>query len=79
MLLERLDATRPLSAVADTRALQILAELLARLVVVPAPHGLRHLAGIAAAMLGGGASRGLDPARPGRPTAGADAGLPSRS
>jgi streptomycin 6-kinase len=51
MLLERLDATRPLSTVADTLALQILAELLARLVAVPAPHGLRSLAGIAAAML----------------------------
>jgi streptomycin 6-kinase len=51
MLLGRLDATRPLSTVADTLALQILAELLARLVAVPAPHGLRSLAGIAAAML----------------------------
>jgi streptomycin 6-kinase len=38
MLLERLDATRPLSAVAETPALQILAELLARLVAVPAPR-----------------------------------------
>ena len=51
MLLERLDATRPLSAVADGPALQILAELLARLVAVPTPHGLRRLADIAAAML----------------------------
>jgi streptomycin 6-kinase len=52
MLLERLDATRPLSCVADdSAALQILAELLARLVAVPAPEGLRHLADIAAAML----------------------------
>ena len=52
MLLERLDATRPLSSVADdTAALQILAELLARLVAVPAPEGLRHLGDIAAAML----------------------------
>ncbi len=52
MLLERLDATRPLSSVADdTAALQILAELLARLVAVPAPEGLRHLVDIAAAML----------------------------
>jgi streptomycin 6-kinase len=51
-LLERLDATRPLSAVADdTTAMQILAELLARLVAVPAPKGLRHLADIATAML----------------------------
>jgi streptomycin 6-kinase len=52
MLLERLDATRPLSSVADdTAALQILAELLTRLIAVPAPEGLRHLADIAAAML----------------------------
>jgi streptomycin 6-kinase len=52
MLLERLDATRPLSSVADdTAALRILAELLARLVAVPAPEDLRHLADIAAAML----------------------------
>ncbi len=52
MLLERLDATRPLSSVADdTAALQILAELLARLVAVPAPEGLRYLADIAATML----------------------------
>jgi streptomycin 6-kinase len=52
LLLERLDATRPLSSVADdTAALRILAELLARLVAVPAPEGLRHLADIAAAML----------------------------
>ena len=51
MLLERLNATRPLSAVAEGPALQILAELLARLVAVPAPHGLRRLADIAAAML----------------------------
>ena len=52
MLLERLDASRSLSGVVDdTAALQILAELLARLVAVPAPEGLRHLADIAAAML----------------------------
>ncbi len=52
MLLERLDAARPLSSMADdTAALQILAELLARLVAVPAPKGLRQLADIAAAML----------------------------
>jgi streptomycin 6-kinase len=52
MLLERLDATRPLSSVpSDTAALQVLAELLARLVAVPAPKGLRQLADIAAAML----------------------------
>lgn len=52
MLLERLDADRPLSAVADAdAALRILAGLLARLVRVPAPPGLRRLADIAAAML----------------------------
>lgn len=52
MLLERLDAARPLSSVpSDTAAMRILAELLARLVAVPAPKGLRHLADIAAAML----------------------------
>ncbi|MER5321080.1 aminoglycoside phosphotransferase family protein [Streptosporangium roseum] len=52
MLLERLDAARPLSSVADDdAAMQILAELMARLVAVPAPQGLRHLADIAAAML----------------------------
>ena len=51
MLLERLDATRPLSAVAEGPALQILAELLTRLVAVPGPKGLRCLADIAAAML----------------------------
>ncbi|MEV6986785.1 aminoglycoside phosphotransferase family protein [Sphaerisporangium sp. NPDC051017] len=52
MLLERLDHTRHLSAVADDmEALAILAELLARLVATPAPDGLRTLAGIAAGML----------------------------
>ncbi|GLY63752.1 aminoglycoside phosphotransferase family protein [Amycolatopsis taiwanensis] len=52
MLLERLDATRPLSSVADeTTAVRILAGLLVRLVSVPAPEGLRRLADIAAAML----------------------------
>ncbi|GII05979.1 aminoglycoside phosphotransferase family protein [Planobispora takensis] len=51
-LLERLDATRPLSAVAgDDAAVQILAELLARLTSLPAPEGLRRLSGVAAAML----------------------------
>ncbi len=51
-LLERLDAGRPLSSVADDGvAMGILAELLARLVAVPAPPGLRHLADIARAML----------------------------
>ncbi|MGW4705503.1 aminoglycoside phosphotransferase family protein [Streptomyces sp. NPDC004285] len=52
MLLERLDEARPLSAVEDTReALGIVADLLARLVAVPAPAGLRTLADIAAGML----------------------------
>lgn len=52
MLLERLDADRPLSTMADAdAAVMILAELLARLVAVPAPPGLRRLADIAAAML----------------------------
>lgn len=51
-LLERLDAARPLSSVADDlTALRILAELLARLTAVPAPEGVRGLAGVAAAML----------------------------
>ncbi|TQM06499.1 aminoglycoside phosphotransferase family protein [Pseudonocardia kunmingensis] len=52
MLLERLDAHRALSGVADDgEALQILAGLLSRLVAVPAPPGLRHLADVAAVML----------------------------
>ncbi|WP_405856079.1 aminoglycoside phosphotransferase family protein [Streptomyces sp. NBC_00090] len=52
MLLEWLDAARPLSSVADTReALRIVAGLLARLVAVPAPEGLRTLGSIAAGML----------------------------
>ncbi|SEC85676.1 aminoglycoside phosphotransferase family protein [Streptomyces sp. TLI_105] len=52
MLLERLDEDRPLSTVTDTReALGILAGLLARLVAVPAPEGLRTLGDIAAGML----------------------------
>nr|WP_208407397.1 aminoglycoside phosphotransferase family protein [Amycolatopsis granulosa] len=51
-LLERLDTTRPLSSVADdSEAIQILADLLARLTAVPAPAGLRRLSDIAAAML----------------------------
>lgn len=51
-LLERLDAGRPLSSVPDDGvAMRILAELLARLVAVPAPPGVRRLADIAAAML----------------------------
>ncbi|MGR6920282.1 aminoglycoside phosphotransferase family protein [[Actinomadura] parvosata] len=52
MLLERLDAARPLSSTADDdTAMRILAELMARLVAVPAPPGLRRLADVAAAML----------------------------
>ncbi|MBB5783346.1 aminoglycoside phosphotransferase family protein [Nonomuraea jabiensis] len=51
-LLERLDAARPLSSVADDdAAMQILAELMARLTSVPAPRELRRLSDIAAAML----------------------------
>ncbi|WP_372506308.1 aminoglycoside phosphotransferase family protein [Actinomadura madurae] len=50
-LLERLDATRPLSSVAEDTAVQILAELMARLTSVPAPDGIRRLSDIAAAML----------------------------
>lgn len=52
MLLERLHADRPLSTVDDDdEATGILAGLLARLVAVPAPEGLRHLADVAAGML----------------------------
>ncbi|MFE9748581.1 aminoglycoside phosphotransferase family protein [Saccharothrix saharensis] len=52
MLLERLDASRPLSSVADDgAAMRVLADLLARLVAVPAPAGVRRLADIASAML----------------------------
>ncbi|WP_219507078.1 aminoglycoside phosphotransferase family protein [Nonomuraea ceibae] len=51
-LLERLDATRTLSSVADDdAAMRILADLMARLTSVPAPRDLRRLSGIAAAML----------------------------
>jgi streptomycin 6-kinase len=52
MLLERLDADRPLSTVEDDgEAMGILAGLLARLAAVPAPVGLRQLADVAAGML----------------------------
>ncbi|MEU8303358.1 aminoglycoside phosphotransferase family protein [Actinomadura sp. NPDC048955] len=52
MLLERLDAARPLSSVADDdTAMGVLAGLLERLVAVRAPEGLRRLADIAADML----------------------------
>lgn len=52
MLLERLDASRTLSSIPDDlRALRILSELLARLVSVPAPPGMRRLNDIAERML----------------------------
>lgn len=52
LLLERLEAGRSLSAVADdAKALSILADLLARLVAVPAPAGMRRLGDIAQEML----------------------------
>ncbi|NEE16173.1 hydroxyurea phosphotransferase, partial [Streptomyces sp. SID7499] len=44
MLLERLDERRPLSGEADVReAVTVLGAVLARLVAVPAPEGLRTL------------------------------------
>ncbi|MCP2259752.1 streptomycin 6-kinase [Streptoalloteichus tenebrarius] len=52
MLLERLDANRSLAHVPDDMvALRTLSEVLARLVAVPAPAGLRALGEIATAML----------------------------
>lgn len=52
MLLERLDATRPLSSLADPSAtVPLRAELLARLTAHAAPTGVRRLADIAAGML----------------------------
>ncbi|MCQ8188704.1 aminoglycoside phosphotransferase family protein [Streptomyces rugosispiralis] len=52
MLLERLDASRPLSSLPDdTAAMRVLADLLARLTSMPAPGGLRRLSDIAVAML----------------------------
>ncbi|MCW2804080.1 MAG: Aminoglycoside/hydroxyurea antibiotic resistance kinase [Propionibacteriaceae bacterium] len=52
MLLDRLDAQRPLATVEDDlAALEVIAGLLARLNAVPAPPGLRRLGDIAAAML----------------------------
>ncbi|MFG3101882.1 aminoglycoside phosphotransferase family protein [Streptomyces sp. NPDC048182] len=52
MLLERLDATRMLSHVPDTReAVQVIARLLAHLTTTPAPPGMHRLGDIAAAML----------------------------
>ncbi|MBM7774486.1 streptomycin 6-kinase [Actinokineospora baliensis] len=50
MLLERLDATRPLSALPADTAVTVIADLLSRL-HVPAPPGIRTLTGIGAAML----------------------------
>ncbi|CAL9332479.1 hypothetical protein SUDANB121_00112 [Nocardiopsis dassonvillei] len=52
LLLERLHTDRPLSSVPDDgRAMEILADLLARLTAVPAPAGMRTLADVAAAMV----------------------------
>ncbi|MDJ0464944.1 aminoglycoside phosphotransferase family protein [Streptomyces sp. H27-C3] len=52
LLLERLDASRHLSALPDPmEAVRIIAELLARLTAVPAPEGMRSLGDIAGAML----------------------------
>ncbi|MFD4026381.1 aminoglycoside phosphotransferase family protein [Streptomyces sp. NPDC058576] len=52
MILERLDGARTLASVDDDDvAMGVLAGLLARLVAVPAPQGLRGLGDIAAAML----------------------------
>ncbi|MEU6943720.1 aminoglycoside phosphotransferase family protein [Streptomyces sp. NPDC046316] len=52
LLLERLDEGRHLSTLDDAReAVRILADLLARLVAVPAPEGLRGLGDIAARMV----------------------------
>ncbi|MBX4179529.1 aminoglycoside phosphotransferase family protein [Streptomyces geysiriensis] len=52
MLLERLDPTRTLAHVADSReAALVVARLLAHLTATPAPPGLRHLGDIARGML----------------------------
>ena len=52
MLLERLDESRMLSAMADTRAaVVVVARLLHRLTSFPAPPGMRRLGDIAEAML----------------------------
>ncbi|MET8802729.1 aminoglycoside phosphotransferase family protein [Streptomyces sp. NPDC004546] len=52
MLLERLDESRMLSAMADTRAaVVVVARLLDRLTSFPAPPGMRRLGDIAEAML----------------------------
>ena len=53
MLLERLDADRPLATVRDDiAALEILSELLGRLSSVPAPAGIRRLSDFGADLLG---------------------------
>jgi streptomycin 6-kinase len=52
MLLERLDPSRMLSHLPDTReAVQVIAHLLAHLTTTPAPPGMRRLGDIAQAML----------------------------
>jgi streptomycin 6-kinase len=52
MLIERLNARRTLASIPnDLRALRILSELLARLVSVPAPAGIRRLGDVAERML----------------------------
>ncbi|MBJ7905990.1 hydroxyurea phosphotransferase [Streptomyces sp. DSM 110735] len=52
LLLERCDATRPLTTLPDPRAaVTVLATLLTRLTSRPAPPGLRHLGDIAHGML----------------------------
>ncbi|MFF8026394.1 aminoglycoside phosphotransferase family protein [Streptomyces sp. NPDC007896] len=52
LLLERLDHTRTLAHLPDTReAALVVARLLARLTAVPAPEGMRRLGDIAEAML----------------------------
>src|SRR5512133_2954558 len=54
MLLERLDASRDLSTMADDfAAAKIIAELLVQLNSVPAPPGMRRLSDISAATLAG--------------------------
>ncbi len=53
ILLERLDPDRTLESVEnDLEALQVVAELLARLNAIEAPDGMRTLAGVAADLLG---------------------------
>jgi streptomycin 6-kinase len=63
MLLEHLDADRPLAALPDDLdALRILSELLVRLNAVTAPPGIRRLADVAGAMLDRVPRRIPDPA-----------------